>query len=101
MSKEKKHYYRLKNNIKAINTRESESWKIPLFSILRSEGAFYTTKINSKECNHYFERAVAIVLSGDYDSLINVCITKKLLWNVAYLFQIDNLYGIFLLVLVF
>lgn len=50
-----------------------------LYLSYRERAALYfTTNINSKECNTYFEKSFQIVNNGDYDSDINVCISKSM-----------------------
>ena len=76
---------------KMLSTQEKANLEIYLYLAYRELGAlFYTTNINSEECNHYFERALAIVLNGDYDSLINVCITKSMLCKSLVLTGLKN-----------
>ena len=70
---------------KMLSTQEKANLEIYLYLAYRELGAlFYTTNINSEECNHYFECALAIVSNGDYDSLINVCYT---IINIEYTIQ--------------
>lgn len=76
---------------KTLSTQEKANLEIYLYLAYRELGAlFYTTNINSEECNHYFERALAIVSNGDYDSLINVCITKSMLCKSLVLTGLKN-----------
>jgi hypothetical protein len=74
-----------------LSKQEKANLEIYLYLAYRELGAlFYTTNINSEDCNYYFERALTIVSNGDYDSLINVCITKSMLCKSLVLTGLKN-----------
>ncbi len=76
---------------KMLSKQEKANLEIYLYLAYRELGAlFYTTNINSDDCNYYFERALTIVSNGNYDSLINICITKSMLCKSLVLTGLKN-----------
>ncbi len=62
-----------------LSKEEKRTCEMLLYLSYRERAALYfTTNINSKECNIYFEKSFQIVNNGDYDSDINVCISKSM-----------------------
>ena len=76
---------------KKLSKEEKANLEIYLYLTYRELGAlFYTTNINSEDCNYYFERSLRIVLNGDYDSLLNICISKSMLCKSLILTGLKN-----------
>ena len=62
-----------------LSKEEKKTCEMLLYLSYRERAALYfTTNINSNECNTYFEKSFQIVNNGDYDSDINVCISKSM-----------------------
>lgn len=71
---------RFEQEYKRLSFNQKEKFKILLYLVYRQKGAlYYTTNINPEECNQYFQKCLDIALTGDYDSFINICITKSML----------------------
>ena len=71
---------RFEQEYKRLSFNQKEKFKILLYLVYRQKGAlYYTTDINPEECNQYFQKCLDIALTGDYDSFINICITKSML----------------------
>lgn len=75
----------------SLSRQEKKILEVYLYLTYRELGAlFYRTTINPEECNHYFESSLKIVSNGDYDSTVNICITKGMLCKSLVLSGLKN-----------
>lgn len=79
-----KKYRLLSNTLK----KQYEGW---LYLSYRELGAlYYTTNRNLDDCLKYFEKSFEIACNGDYDSEINICISKKMYCKELILKGLEN-----------
>lgn len=75
----------------SLSRQEKKVLEVYLYLTYRELGAlFYTTNINAEDCNHYFESSLSIVSNGDYDSPINISISKSMLCKSLILTGLKN-----------
>lgn len=63
----------------SLSKTDKQKFKIFLYLSYREQASLYfTTNRNCRECNYYFEKSFSIVHDGDFDSDINICISKSM-----------------------